>query len=495
MIRFKRNELIPILILLLLSFFTWRHIPFSQFQGEGFYYFENEVAKFQLPLQPDIFARFVFLILPSLFQEQVYLYMLFLFFMMLFIDISVYICIRIITDTRLVAFFTTLLFSLSYIGNYDMYLTGGYQYFLQRGVILLPQLFVFTFLILFFNRSSFRYYFLSLGSYFLGLLLGFYSIFFLPVLFFYPLSYIIFSLKNIRSIFLRVFWTPIPYLVGTILIIRHSKFYSYPGEEPFFSSLSHLYTNFLGLTHQLAVLTLPIGGYKWLLDNLHLAMELEIILVGIFIVVAYLGAFLFILKSHPKWSILAATSIASSIVMFLFNLYKNSATVLISFESSRYFYFPFTMVALFWGIFLASIFSSRGLFNKFLVVVFCLLWIFHNNFAIQKAVKTDEWRHNANKVTIEFLQSKSRDLKTDPSYVFLPSNIGPYGAGFAFRYFSHKDGYFKLESLEPPDFEALAKAGVNPQRLYVLHFDPKSQIVVDKTEESRVLLRQLEKKK
>lgn len=410
-----------------------------------------------------------------------------------------YICVRIVTGSKLAAFFTALLFNLSYIGKYDMYSSGGYHYFLQRGVILLPQLFAFTLFILYFRKFSFKFYFLSLGIYFLGILMGFFGAFFLPLFIFYPFVYFIPSLRkiklrNIKKNFFKIFWTPFLFLAVTILVIKHSKFYSYPGEEPFLSFLSHFSNNFSGLIHQIAVVTLPIGGYKWLLDNLHWAMELEInLLLGIFLIIIYLWALLFIWKSHPNWSVFAATSFASLIAMLLFNLYKNSATVLASLESSRYFYFPFSMLAVFWGIFLASLFSSPKIVNKFLVVVFCLVWILHNNSAIQKAIKIDEWRHSANKTTIEYLQLWSKDLKENPSYVFLPANLGAYGAAFAFRYFSHRDGHFKLESLDPPDFGALVKRGVDPNRLYILHFDPGSQVVVDKTKEARKMLYQLQK--
>lgn len=493
----KSSEFLTVLILLSLSIFTWRHIPALPFQGEGFYYFKKLSSNFsiQFPLPQDAFALVIFNFIAPIFKEQVNLYMYLLFIVMLVIDIAMYIFIRVITGNRLAAFSTAFLFSISYVGNYDMYSIGGYQYFVQRAVVLLPQLIALTFLILYFLRNfQIKYYVISLALFLLAIAMGFFGTWFLPPFIFYPCFYLLFNLKKIKQIWFKAIWVPFPFLIGNILLIKHGL--SPYTEESFLSFVFHNSKVVPGLIQQLVVISLPPGTYDLSIKFLHLTEKTQVTpILGILTLILYISASIFIWKFKPSWRILVATSIASIVLMLLFNLYLNSANVLFTLGSSRYFYFPFVFVAVFWGLFLTAFSFSLKEKRNYVLLIFCVVWLVVNNRAIQKNLKADEWMNTANKDTIDYLRLWSEDLKRDPSYVYLPANLGSYGAGFAFRYFSHPDGKFRLQGFEDLDLPALAREKVDPEKLYVLYRDQAQEIVIDKTEESRALLRQLEKKK
>lgn len=498
----KIKEFLPPLVLLILSLFTWRHIPFIQFQGEGFYYFAksgNFSLNKDLLSHHDAFALWSFNILSSLFQDKIILYMWFLLFIMLLIDLVMYIFVRVITGSKLAAFLAALLFSLSYIGKYDMYSIGGYQYFLQRAVVLLPHLLALMFLILYFLRNfSIKYYIFSLSLYLLGIMMGFFGTWFLPPFLSFPLFYLIFQLQNFKRIFLKTFWTPFPFLIGNILIIRNSSYFT-SNEETFLYFFLHRPGLISGVIQQLDVMTFPLVKYedlvKYLSPESLFGKDFSLFIIRLSILVIYALAFLVIWKLFPLGKVLAATAIASMISMLLFNMYLNAATVLFTLGSSRYFYFPFAMIALFWGLFFAGIFSKKNFLPIYLFPIFCIMWIIYNNNAIQKNLKLDEWYHTSNRETIRILRSWSSKLKANPSYVMLPSNLGAYGGEFAFRYYSHPDGRFELQGFESLDFNDLASKNFDPERLYVLRFDNSQQTVIDETEKSRAILRKLEKRK
>ncbi len=480
-----------VIILLLLTILTWRHLPTIPFQGEGFYYFEKITNKVILP--QDTLAQLIFYVIPPIFNDRLDLYMYLLFIVMLVIDAALYVLIRVVTENRLTAFVVTLLFSLSYVGNYDMYSSGGYQYFVQRAVILLPQLLSLMFLIIFFlHNFQMRYYRLSLALYLLAIGMGFFGTWFLPPFLFYPCFYILLNLRRFKQIFLKIIWVPLPYLAGNILLIKDSL--SPYTEEPFLTFLLHNPKVIPGLVQQLIVISLPPGIYDWSVKSLHLAERTQVVpFLGILTLIFYLCAAMFIWKLKPSWRVLMVTSIASIVLMLLFNLYLNSANVLFSFNSSRYFYFPSVFIAIFWGLFLTTLLLFLEKNRTYFLIAFCAIWLAINNIAIQKNLKDDEWRNRANTDTINYLHLWSRDLKAYPSYVYLPANLGTYGASFVFRYFSHPDGKFRLQGFDELDLPALAKEKVDPNRLYVLNLSIKDEQVFDKTEESRRALRGLER--
>lgn len=484
---FKKSDVFLLGVILFVTFSFWRHIPSLQFVGEGFQYFAYEASNIyiRLPLHHDLLAKTLFNVLPHIFNDSVHLYMWFLFIVMLLIDAIFYIGIRTITKSKLVGALSTIFLSLSYVANYDMYSAGGYQYFVQRGILLLFLLPAFCFFVLYFNgKFLLKYYVLSFTLFVTGIILGFFGTWFLPLFIFYPILYFLFNFRIRKKIFAKTIWTPFPFLVGNILIIKQSGFI--PSDE---SILDFIVNKFLyaisGILQQLAFVTFPISEIIRRLD--HVSSHFQGVLALTFI--WYVSAFFIILRIDRKLAPLAATALVSSLTMFLFNIYLNAANVLNSFWSSRYFYFPFTMLALFWGIFFSSLFVRKG--RAVFLPIVLVVWIAYNAYILNSAMEKDEFIQRANRETLRFLKANEKSLINNPSFVYLPMNLGAYGVTFSNRFYNHPDGRFVLQGFQELELEKLADEKFDPQNLYVLKYDTRAQKVIDKTEESRQILRQL----
>lgn len=495
--------LIPI-FLVLLVFLAWRHIPTLQFQHEGAYYFKFTSFEFDSRhLTYDIFAKALFVFLAPLLKGQVFLYMWFLFAVMILIDVVFYWVVRVATGSRLTAFFAALLFALSYIGKYDMFSSGAYQYFVQRGVLLLFLLPALLFFLLYFQRN-FRlgYYILGLGIYLLGIVMGFFGTWLLPIFIFYPLLFLLFNLTKGKEVLLKTIWTPVPFVIGNLKIISQNT-YNPGGDEIVVWLFERTQLLFEGMMQQLAVMTLPAGVYKPLLESISKFTAMLVyniseesfafLTISVLVIGIYFISMLILWKLDRKRLPLAAASLLSLLAMLFFNLILNSNTIFASFESSRYFYFPSVVFAIYWGLFFSVLFLHKKRVVKLSVIAFLVFWIIHNNLVIGQEIKRDAWRHRANREALDTIKAWSPELKETPHYVWLPTTLGPYGGEFVKRFYSHPDGRFFEERVAPLKISALAQEHVDPEKLYVLHFDAARRVVVDRTEESRAELRRLQK--
>lgn len=480
----KKQEIILLALVLTISFTVWRFIIGTQFQGEGFYYFTKDVTGFANTLAPDFFARAVFHILPRLFGGHVFLYMWFQLIWILFTEIVFYLTVRVVTKNKYIAILATLFFSLSFVSKYDMFATGGYQYFVQRGVILLPQLLSFLFFSLYLSRGTYflSHYYLSLLLYIFSIIMGFFGTWFLPVFLGFPLFYLIFNWQTLKKHARRIIWTPIPFLLSNLLIIKQSSFV--PGEsiQSFvYNNIQHVIT---GILQQLAVVTPGlVDALKYFNKN---TFEWILILTA----VLYCLAFTTVYILNRNLRALIVTTILSLAAMLVFNMYLNEANVLHTFGSSRYFYYPFTMVAVFWSIFFYSVASKGRLFYRIMLIL-CPVWVLYNIYQISQARQYDEPIQTANRETIDYV---TRMEFGEGSFVQLPASIGGWGHEFVSRFYSKQKTKFYMEISDPIDLNKLVEQNVDANKVYVLHYAAISQSVVDQTESVRKQILELKMK-
>lgn len=491
--RLIKIDLLLIGLILSTSFLTWSHILSLQFTGEGWGFigtippkgniFEIVSQEFT-PLNEYTIDRILSGILLPVFRDQIHLYMWFQLICMLFIDLLMYLLVRILTGSTLAGFITAFLFSISYIGKFETYSSGGYLYFAQRAILLLPELTAIIFLGLYLTKKfKIYYYIISLSLHIFGLTMGFFSSWFLPVFIIYPIIYLLFNLKELKRLFWKVIWVPLPFSIGTMLIIQNNHLI--PNESIFDFILNKFTYTLIGIIQQLTVLTFPMGVLLLRFDKL----SIEFISILGMTIILYCYAFFTNSKMDKQWKILQATMLLSVIAMFLINIYLQAAEVLNTFGSTRYFYYPYVGIAIFWGISLTGIVNNRSKLSIFLLITFCIAWLAYNNIYIQRRLKSEAWVHNANRQTLEILHSWAPETKKNPSYIYAPANLGGYGGQFVIQFFSHPEGKVDVEGLEPLDLKKLSKLRFSPDNLFVMHFDPKLQQVVDKTEEARNKLR------
>ncbi len=485
-----RHEIILIILLLFLPLFTWRHLPTLQFQGEGFYYFTRMDQTLSIksvigPLQEyrkhyEAFAISFFNLVGPIFKDQVDLYMWFMFIVMLLIDFTFYILVRVVTGGKLTAAVAFILFSLSFIGTYDMYSSGGYQYFIQRGILLLPLFISFIFLYKYIKSKKIGFFIIALALYLMSIIMGFYGTWFLAPFIFYPL-------------FKKFFWLPVPFLIGNYYIVQDSN-YAFP-RDSIVELLFHK-TGFIasGVIHQLTVLTLPFGWYKPLaqMTTHSISDNLWPYIFGPTLVFLYGGGIMLVKKSYPKGIDLALTAFVSLLSMLFFNLYLNAGATFSILVASRYFYYPSAMLALFWSLVIVSAFKEGNSKLKVTVALILSFWIVGNIVAVKEAFKDDYQKHKNNYDTISTLKKWSPQMHEEPSYLILPYKIGAYGGEFAKRFYVNQASFVAIEKLNEVNYQELAKRKVDPRRLFVLHYDETSETVVDQTDKWRNYLYQIE---
>lgn len=489
-IKLLRNEALLLLLILVSSVFIWRYIPLSQFQGEGFIYFTTSVLSFPknffVPF--DLFARATFFTLPNLFDGEVFFYMMFQFAWVILTDVAFWVVVRFVTKSKYIALLAILFFSLSYVAKYDMFSIGGYQYFVQRGAILLPELVSFLFLSLYLNKPRLiGRYFLSLSLYLFSIFMGFFGTWFLPIFLYYPVLYLIFNWQKVKKITRRIVWTPLPFLIGNLLIIKQSGFIpSEPIQSFVINNPLHVAE---GVLQQLAVIT-P-GLSELLKYNQGSSFYFETVLI--FTALIYFIVTLILCKNNKDLRTLTLSVVFSLATIFLFNLYLNEANVLHTFGSSRYFYFPFTLVALFWAMFFYLI-ALKKTHYVVVTLVLCFVWIVYNIDRIDKNLKADAPIQQANRETIEYAKNISVS-EEEGLIVELPANIGGWGHEFISRFYGNSRVKFYMEKSDPLDLVETANKGIDANKVYVLHYDTKIQRVVDQSGLAREEILSIQKRK
>lgn len=489
-----KKDLISVFIVITSSLLLWSHIPFLQFIGEGFYYFERINPKgeniYELitntlnSLNYDAFAQILFGILIPIFKDKVSHYMWFEFIYMIIIDIVLFFAARLLTSSRMVGLLAAILFSTSFIGKYDMFSNGGYQYFAQRATPLLPLLISFIFLSLYLTKKSLLFYLISIALYTLAIIMGFFGTIFIPVFIFYPIIQGIIKTSHPKKI-IRFFLIPIPFVLINWFVVKDN---SYSSSKDTLFELLFYQTGFLvnGIMKQLSVITLPVNGFDWLSNYLQKSD------IFFFIGLIYFSAIYLVWKLHKKWLGLVISSLFSTLSMLFLNLKLNSHEVLSTSGSTRYFYYPMVTLAIFWSLVGTSLFYTKKGIYKYSLIVFFIAWFYQNSLGIKQNLELNNLSHKNNEIITSYLRYWSNEIKKNPSYVYLPSSIGTYGAGFVFKFFSHPEGIFAIEGFKNLDLNELVDKDIDPESLYVLQIDSETGLVTDK---SRIIRSELKKMK
>lgn len=490
----SKIELKLISVIILLFFLFWEYIINLQFVGEGFQYFQVvSNLSYNFSLTHDIFARIIFIPLQYFFKERVYLYMLFMLIYVLIINMTLYFSVKSITKNIYTAFFTTLLFSLSHVANYNIFSSGGYQYFVQRGTPLPLLIISFAYMCKYFNDGlQLKYLVCSLVLYVLAIFLGFFAAWLMPLFIVYPIVFILFhNKKNIVSKF-KISLIPIIFVTVTMRIIRDSSF-SNQENSPLHFLINKPVFVFENIAHQFNILVLPVGSYKQtivLFENfLSSQVNPEIALSSVFLFI-YITLIVLLIIKLPEYRELVTALFISLFGTLAINTYLNASTVMSSFDSSRYFYYPYFYLSLIWGIVLSYLFK-KSILLKTLSVVLIFMYLLNNYFLIYQNRVKDEHIHKANKSILNFFDQNKSLIQNNSLYIYLPSTLGPYGVEFVNKFYGSKHSEFVLENFEELDYQKLFEKELKPENLYVFHYDQQKQKVYDQTLKSRGMLRKV----
>ncbi len=400
----KKNykDFFLVLFLIGLSFYAWRFLPDWIIQRQGFMYFDPRTLNTYLnnPLGLLSTAQVTGVLLSSVVVKLVGvnmpLYMWIQLIVMLFIGVLFYFVVKVVTRNHFIAFSASLMYTISYFGNFAMYMVDYSAHFLERASVnVIFLLLSFLFLHLFLEKTNKKYYIISLTFYFLGIMSSHFSILFTGPYFFYPFFWNIFNKKNA----LKGFATGMSYLLISGFFIYLSSIGVDPILRKHVSFLQFIlhpqeYHYFEGILIQLTYWSqYPSVIQAILLDipPLSLLNPIDAAPLKPFIATAYLAAILLIYKTLVNKRALLLTTILGTVSIFLFNLYLGRYDPFNSGDTNRYLYFPTYLLVIFWSLFLWVLLKNKNVGLKIagaiLLISYCIInmRLLSINFAISYA--------------------------------------------------------------------------------------------------------------
>jgi len=361
----------------------------------------------------------------------------------------------------------------------------------QRATPFLPLIVSFALLVkYFYSGCKFKYFVLSLSSYILAVLMGFFAIWMLPLFVIYPIIYVTYKFKRNGFAILKYIIISFSYLLSSLFIISSSPF-SKQEMSPIQMLIKKPTFILENIAQQFSVLVLPVGSYKVLRkffdDSLTFQINpvIEIGMILIFLYLIFIGV---LFLKLPKLRVLILTLFVSLFGILAINTYLNASTVMVSFESSRYFYYPYFPISFIWGITFAYLYKKNTRL-KLVVILLVLVYMLNNYYWTYQNKVKDEYLHNANKDILNFFDRNKDFIKNNPTYIYLPSTLGPYGVEFVNKFYGSREHKFVLENFEELDYQKIYEQGLKPENLYVFHYDQKKQKVYDLTFVSRNILK------
>ncbi len=404
MMRLIRKHLINIFfiaLLIILVGYEWRLLPETVIRSDGFaHMLKSEQARFWGQKSPlaDISAGayFVGAFISNLFGPYVTSYLWFELGIIIAVAVAFYLLVLVVTNSSIIAFTASFIASVSYFGNWDMYGTHCYCFFLERVVNVPFILLAFTFLHLFLTLKRIKLYLISLVLFFVGIALAHVDILFTPAFLLYPIWWFLVGGRQEnrwKGIFIGI-----PFGLATLFIVRIQPGFTLPYTFTEFLLHPDKYNYLQAIALQLTYWS----QYQDVIGNL----SATDIFRGIsaqnalhsfpYLFILYVTCFVIVYKWLPKFRALLATCITSALAMFFFNAYVKLPEIIVP-NSNRYLYFPGFFLSIFWGIVLWYFFLKRNVVLRFIGIFILIVYyyinvvlmneIFHRNFEWGRSTK------------------------------------------------------------------------------------------------------------
>lgn len=472
MIRLIRKHLINIFfiaLLILLVGYEWRLLPETVIRSDGFaHMLKSEQVRFWGQKSPasDIAtgAYFVGAFISKFFGPHVTSYLWFELGIIIAIDVVFYLLVLIITNSSIIAFAASLIASVNYFGNWDMYGTHCYCFFLERAINVPFILLAFTFLHLFLALKRIKFYLISLVLFFVGIALGHVDILFTPAFLLYPLW-------QKRPL------VGIPFGIATLFIV-----WIQPGFAlPYTFSEFLLHPNTYNYLQAIALQLTYWSQYQDVIGNLF-ATD---IFRGIsaqnamhsfpYLFILYVTCFAVVYKWLPKFRALLATCITTALAMFFFSAYVKLPEIIVP-NANRYFYFPGFFLSIFWGIVLWYFFLKRNGVPRF-IGIFILIVYYYINVVLMNEIfhRNFEWGRSTKELFSYVLQNR-KTLPTHTLVVVSYPEFWVQEAAFFTEQLGRDEVTYATEQTNMSDWKTLVPKYSN---VITLHYDSKCDCVVE----------------
>lgn len=436
----RRIDLIYLLILLVTSAYVWRFIPDQVIRSDGFMYFIS--AKLQEFFSREFFytgfevsAMMLGWVFSNLYGINIGWYWWSAYAVMLLTNALFFWFAKTIFKKSLLAFVASLLFSLNYFGNWDLYSTHCYCFILER---IYPVLFLLpsgVYLHRFLEKRNSRDFKLSLVFYFVGLGLGHWSLFITAFFLLYPISWAVFQRKSKERV--KDCIRGMSYLGITVFFVLIQRVHE---------SVFKLKWSFIDFTFHPEVSLWPEQVIRqfvhWTYYPVLLQGDITARLVSKipnlsatiaatpYIVFFYILAFFIIYRALPKSRALLMTTIFGTACIFFVNVFFGQYDVLYQPGANRYLYYPNMLLSLFWTLFIEAFIATRFKVLKGIALMLIVGYVLVNSTLIEQSY-TDSMKYNLwTKRIFEYIQIRA-PLAPRNSLVVAPyDEVGFYESTF-----------------------------------------------------------------
>ncbi len=429
-----------LVLLLVLSAYVWRFIPQQVIRGDGFVYLISRT-------QEEFFSRPYFYtgfelsaatlgwLLPKLFGIQISLYWWLAYVVMLITNAFFYWFALAVFKRPFFAFTAALLFSTSYFGNWGMYSSHCYCFFIERIIPVLFLLPAARYLHQFLEKRKRRDGFLSILLYFIGVGIGHWSVFATAFFLFYPISWSLFSQKEKQRIKTTLF--------GFI----------YLGITVFFVLIQRIHEPGFTLKYSAIEFFLHPGTYRWpeqiirqfvywtqypvlLQGNFDMRINSKIndissiISITPYILATYGIVFFIIYRFLPKRRVLLIASLVGTISLFYVNALFGQYDVLNQPDANRYLYYPTMLLSLFWTLVVEALISQKKKLFSILAVLLLVGYLSINMRLIREGYIDSQYYNFLTKKVFSYIQKKAPELAPGTLIVAPYDEVGVYEAIF-----------------------------------------------------------------
>lgn len=473
-----KKDIFSIVLLVSLSFYSWRFFTEWIIQFQGFMYMIPHTINTYLGLSFGLFttaqAAGVILsaILVKLVGVNMPVYMWIQLVGMLLLGVLFYFVVKTITKHRFVAFCASLIYTVSYFGSYQMYTIDYTAHFLERASVNMVFLLLsFLFLHLFLEKERKKYYAISVIFYFLGVLFSHFSIIFTAPYLFYPFFWYLFNRKSI----VRGFAAGLVY----VAISGFFLYLSSVGSEPILRGRTGDFFQFLlnfqknrypeGMLMQLVYWSQYPSVIKAILSdwnpmslfNYETATHLKLFIISVYSVAIFI-----IYKGLANKRALLLTTIFGTASIFLLNIYLTRYDPFYSGGTDRYFYLPTYLLAIFWSLFLWVLLKNKNFGFKIIAMVILAGYYLINTYLIYFNFLHDDSNIRAQKAIFKHIVNTRSKQKPNTLVIGpYPELAGQYEAPFFTHYLGKGEVTYMVDTFNVTDWRTVATTSAHVIRL------------------------------
>ena len=326
-----------------LTVVVWHKTLSQTFMGEGYYYLDIKQhfisTEYGVNLEnlhmADNFARLMFDLLFPVVRDNFFIYQAFQLITLIALNVTLFYLTVFFSKNKTIGFITTLLFLASYTGLFEMVGIGNYQRFAQRVPNLIPTLLAFIFLARYLQDRKVKYYLFSISLFALGIFMGHFSSFLLPLFVIYPLIWTSMQKHKVKALFHSLLISSTFFIVNVLLTLQDHL-------RPTRNVIEFIYSTGIPtlaeqMVLQLGNMLLPPTLIKTVASIAQPYTD-TIIILSLPIVAIYVLGVIVVKKSSPRALAIYITSLLLIPILLFLNLYLGKVDPGYNMQGYKYYF-------------------------------------------------------------------------------------------------------------------------------------------------------------